>query len=192
MTPLVRRIIGEHRALIATLAIALLVNLLLYVLVVRPLALKSSGAADRAAAAATSKNAAQRELAQANALVTGKAQADEQLDAFYKHVLPSDMTAARRMTYASLPALARKAGVRYDARTTTVDTVDRNKRLEKMGIRMVLQGDYEGLRQFIYALETGPEFVVIDAVTLVEGTGDTTLHLTVDLSTYYRLPPNAS
>ena len=192
MTPLVRRIIGEHRALIATLAVALLVNLLLYVLVVRPLALKSSGAADRAAAAATSKNAAQRELAQANALVTGKAQADEQLDAFYKHVLPSDMTAARRMTYASLPALARKAGVRYDARTTTVDTVDRNKRLEKMGIRMVLQGDYEGLRQFIYALETGPEFVVIDAVTLVEGTGDTTLHLTVDLSTYYRLPPNAS
>ena len=192
MTPLVRRIIGEHRTLIATLAVALLVNLLLYVLVVRPLALKSSGAADRAAAAATSKNAAQRELAQANALVTGKAQADEQLDAFYKHVLPSDMTAARRMTYASLPALARKAGVRYDARTTTVDTVDRNKRLEKMGIRMVLQGDYEGLRQFIYALETGPEFVVIDAVTLVEGTGDTTLHLTVDLSTYYRLPPNAS
>ena len=192
MTPLVRRIIGEHRTLIATLAVALLVNLLLYVLVVRPLALKSSGAADRATAAATSKNAAQRELAQANALVTGKAQADEQLDAFYKHVLPSDMTAARRMTYASLPALARKAGVRYDARTTTVDTVDRNKRLEKMGIRMVLQGDYEGLRQFIYALETGPEFVVIDAVTLVEGTGDTTLHLTVDLSTYYRLPPNAS
>ena len=36
------------------------------------------------------------------------------------------------------------------------------------------------------------EFVVIDAVTLVEGQGDEPLHLTVDLSTYYRLPPNAS
>jgi hypothetical protein len=192
MTPLVQRVVREHRAVIATLGVALLANVLLYVLVVRPLALKSTGAADRAAAAATAKSAAERELAQADALVKGKAQADEQLDAFYKHVLPSDMTAARRMTYASLPALARKAGVRYDARTTTVESVGKNGRLEKMGIRMVLEGDYDGLRQFIYALETGPEFVVIDAVTLVEGNGDEPLHLTVDMSTYYRLGSNGN
>ena len=192
MTPLVRRILAEHRGMIATLAIVLVANLLAYVLVVRPLALKSSGAADRAAAAETARNAAQRELAQADALVKGKAQADEELDAFYKHVLPSDMTSARRMTYASLPALARKAGVKYDARTTTVESVDRDGRLEKMGIRMVLEGDYDGLRQFIYALEVGSEFVVIDAVTLVEGNGNEPLHLTVDLSTYYRLPTHAS
>ncbi|MEQ1910853.1 MAG: GspMb/PilO family protein [Vicinamibacterales bacterium] len=192
MTPLLRRVIAEHRGLFAVVGLALLANLLAYVLVVRPLALKSSGAADRAVAAATARGAAERELAQADALVKGKAQADQQLDAFYKNVLPSNMTAARRMTYASLPSLARKAGVRYDARTTTVEALDRDGRLEKMGIRMVLQGDYDGLRQFIYALETGPEFVVIDGVTLVEGQGDEPLHLTVDLSTYYRLPPNAS
>ena len=192
MTPLLRRIIAEHRGLFAIVGLALLANVLAYVLVVRPLALKSSGAADRAAAATASRSAAERELGQADALVKGKAQADQQLDAFYKNVLPSNMTAARRMTYASLPTLARKAGVHYDARTTTVEAVDRDGRLEKMGIRMVLQGDYDGLRQFIYALETGPEFVVIDAVTLVEGQGDEPLHLTVDLSTYYRLPPNAS
>ena len=192
MTPLLRRIIAEHRGLFAIVGLALLANVLAYLLVVRPLALKSSGAADRAAAAATARTAAERELAQADALVKGKAQADQQLDAFYKNVLPSSMTAARRMTYASLPTLARKAGVRYDARTTTVEALDRDGRLEKMGIRMVLQGDYDGLRQFIYALETGPEFVVIDAVTLVEGQGDEPLHLTVDMSTYYRLPPYAS
>jgi len=193
MTPLARRIFAEHRGIIGILAVALVANVLAYVLVVRPLALKSTGAADRAAAAAAARLAAERELSQADALVKGKAQADEQLDAFYKHVLPSDMTAARRMTYASLPALARKAGVRYDARTTTVDAVDRAGRLEKMSIRMVLEGDYDGLRQFIYSLETGSDFVVIDAVTLVEGTtGDAPLHLTVDMSTYYRLGPNVS
>ena len=32
---------------------------------------------------------------------------------------------------------------------------------------MVLQGDYENLRQFIYELESAPEFVIIDDVTLV-------------------------
>lgn len=192
MTPLLRRAIAEHRGLVAVLGFALLANVFAYVLVVRPLALKSTGAADRAAAAATSRSAAERELKQADELVKGKAEADQELDAFYKKVLPSNLTAARRMTYASLPSLARKAGVRYDARTTTVESVDRDARLEKMGIHMVLQGDYDGLRQFIYALEVGPEFVVIDAVTLVESQGDEALHLTIDLSTYYRLPPNAS
>jgi hypothetical protein len=34
--------------------------------------------------------------------------------------------------------------------------------------------------------------VIIDDVTLVEGSGDEPLRLTIDLSTYYRLPPNAS
>ena len=35
-----------------------------------------------------------------------------------------------------------------------------------MTIRMVLQGDYENLRQFIFELESAPEFVIIDDVTL--------------------------
>lgn len=192
MTPLAKRVIGENRSAIVIVALALLVNVLAYVLAVRPLAVKSTGAADRAAAAATNLQAAERELAQADALVKGKARADEELDAFYKKVLPSDMTSARRMTYASLPALARKTGVRYETRTTTVDPGDRAGRLEKMSIRMVLEGDYDNLRQFIYALEVAPEFVIIDDVTLVEGFGDQSLRLTIDLSTYYRLTSNAS
>ena len=31
-----------------------------------------------------------------------------------------------------------------------------------MAIRMVLQGEYESLRQFVFALESAPEFVIID------------------------------
>ena len=192
MTPLVRRVVTENRGLLVTLSVALAANVLAYLLVVRPLEMKSSGAADRAAAAALSLGGAERELAQADALVKSKARADEELDAFYKNVLPSDMTAARRMTYAGLPALARKAGVRYEARTTRVERVAHDGDLERMMIRMVLQGDYASLRQFIYALEVAPEFVILDAVTLVEEQGETPLRLTIDVSTYYRLAPNAS
>lgn len=192
MTPLMRRVMAENRGIVTTLAVALAANVLAYFLIVRPLEAKSTGAADRAAAAANTLSAAERELAQADALVTGKARADEELDAFYKKVLPADLTAARRMTYASLPALARKAGVRYEARTTSVEAVDRDRHLERMAIRMVLQGEYDNLRQFIYALESAPEFVIIDDVVLVEGTGDEPLRLTIDLSTYYRVTPNAS
>jgi hypothetical protein len=192
MTALTRRALSEHRTLATALAVALLANVLVYLLVVRPLALKSSGAADRAASAANTLRAAERELAQADALVKGKSRADEELDAFYKKILPADMTAARRMTYASLPALARRTGVRFEARTTNVAPVDQNGHLERMAIRMILQGEYDNLRQFIYALESAPEFVIIDDVVLVEASGDEPLRLTIDLSTYYRMTPNAS
>lgn len=192
MTPLLRRVLAENRTLTIALSVALLANVLAYVLVVRPLAVKSTGAADRAAAAARTLQAAQRETAQADALVKGKARADDELAAFYRKVLPTDMTAARRMTYASLPALARRTGVRYEARTTTVEQVGRDANLERMAIRMVLQGDYENLRQFIYALEVAPEFVIIDDVVLDESQGDEALRLTIDLSTYYRPVPHAS
>jgi hypothetical protein len=192
MNPLLRRVIVENRGLIVLLALALAANVLVYVLAVRPLEAKSTGAADRATAATNALRAAEQELAQAEGLVKGKAEADQELDAFYKKVLPANMTAARRMTYASLPALARRTGVRYDARSTSVEPVDQDGRLERMVIRMILEGDYDSLRQFIFALESAPEFVIIDDVTLVEGEGDEPLRLTLDLSTYYRLGPNAS
>ena len=150
MTPLARRIFAEHRNVIAILAIALVVNAFAYVLVVRPLALLSRPVPPIEPPPRDGL-AAERELAQADALVKGKAQADEQPMRSTNTMLPADMTAARRMTYASFAALARKAGVRYDARTTTVDAVDRAGRLEKMSIQMVLEGDYDGLRQFIYS-----------------------------------------
>jgi uncharacterized protein YecT (DUF1311 family) len=192
MTPLVKRILAEKRALVIPLAVALVANVLAYFIVVRPLAVKSAGAADRATAAANALKAAETDMALARGLVSGKSRADQELNAFYQQVLPADQTAARRMTYASLPALARKTNVRYDARTTTVEEITADKRLGHMAIRMVLQGDYESLRQFIYELEISHEFVIIDDVTLAERTRDEALTLTLNLSTYYRVRPNGA
>jgi hypothetical protein len=186
MTPLLTRVLQEKRRLIVPLVAALALNLLAYVIVVRPLAATANGAAARAAAAAKTRQAAEQELVEAQALVTSKAQADEELAAFYQQVLPADVTAARRMTYASLPALARNTHVRYDARTTTVDENAPHTRLGHMTIRMVLQGDYQDIRRFIYQLESAPEFVIIDGLTMVDSASDGAQTLTIDLSTYYR------
>lgn len=191
-TPMFRRIVRERRSAIIPLAVALGLNLLAYVIVVRPLQAKSAGAADRAAAAADNRQAAEKELALARALVSGKTEADNELSAFYQRVLPADLTAARRMTYASLPALARRTNVRYEARTTTVDDMDRESRLGHMRIRMVLQGDYRDIRRFIYQLESSPEFVILDSLTLTQSTADEPQTLTIDLSTYFRLGSGGS
>jgi hypothetical protein len=190
MNPLLRRAVIENRTLVVPLAVALVVNVLAYFVIVRPLAVKSTSASDRAAEAGRALQAAEKVNQAARGLVSGKAEADEELAAFYQKVLPPDLAAARRITYAGLPALARKARVRYEGRTTNVESVDKEKHLSKMTIRMVLQGEYERLREFIYELERSPEFLIIDDVSLVEGKGNEPLTLTINLSTYYRARPN--
>jgi Tfp pilus assembly protein PilO len=185
MTPLLRRIIVEKRALIVPLLVGLAANGLAYFLVVRPLEVKSAGAADRARQSGIALAAAEKDVALARSLVSGKSEADQELSAFYEKVLPADVTAARRVTYASLPELAKKTGVRYDARTTSVEP-DPNTKLRRMTIKMVLQGEYRNIRQFIYALETAPEFIIIDDLTISERLANDPQRLTIDLSTYFR------
>ena len=192
MNALLRRVVAEHRSLVLTLVVALVANVAAYVLVVHPREVKSAGAADRAAAAADAVRAAELELATARGLVEGKSRADEELNAFYQKVLPVDLSAARRMTYASLPALARKTNVRYEQRRSSVEEVHDEARLGRLAIRMVLQCEYESFRDFIFQLESAPEFVIIDDVTLTEGTANQPLTLTIDLSTYFRLRPNGA
>lgn len=186
MTPLWKRILADKRAILAPLAIGFIANVLAYVLVVRPLGVRSAGAADRAAAAAIALRAAEKDLAVAKDLVSGKAAADQELSAFYEQVLPADLVTARRMTYASLPALARKADVRYETRTTALEERKRDERLRRMSIRMVLQGDYKDLCQFIYEVESAQEFIIIDDVSLAESVADEPLTMTINLSTYFR------
>ena len=50
----------------------------------------------------------------------------------------------------------------------------------------MLQGDYESFRQFIYALESAPQFVIIDDVTLAQT--DPTKPLTLIARAVHLLP----
>jgi len=192
MNELVRRIAAEKRAIHLPLVVALVANLAAYGLVVRPRGIKSAGAADRASAAAVELRAAEQDLATARALVEGKSKAEEELNAFYEKVLPANLVAARRMTYSSLPTLARKTNVTYEQRRTSVDEPDDDARLGHLNIRMGLACDYESFREFIYQLESAPEFVIIDDVTLTESNSGEPLALTINLSTYFRLRPNGA
>lgn len=189
---LARRIITERRSVFVPLALALAINFAIYLLVVAPLGVKSASARDRAAAAAASLRAAEQEQAAARARVAGKARAEQELGVFYQKVLPADMSAARRLTFTSIPTLARQANVRYEGRQTQDETTRGTEGLGHLKIRMTLQGDYQNLRQFIYALETSPEFVILDDVTLTQAEADKPLMLALELSVYYRRGSNGA
>ena len=87
-------------------------------------------------------------------------------------MLPPSLDAARRLTYAKLPALARKANVKFEERRSDVDQQQqrqKNTRLGRLQTRIVLEGDYESLRQLLYELETHAGFLIIDDVALTQG-----------------------
>ena len=190
---LLRRIAAEKRGLIMPLVIALLLNIGVYALVVYPLGVKSANAADRAAQAAEARQAAEQDMASAEALVTGKARADQELNTFYSKVLPSSLDEARRMTYARLPALAKKAGMRFIERRSDLDQQsDKDSQLGRVRSRMMLEGSYDNARQFLYELETTQEFIIVDDVSLGQADADKPVAVTLDVSTYYRLGRNGA
>ena len=193
---LLKRILVEKRSAVIPLALALVANLAVYLFVVHPLETKSASSADRAAAAERSLRDAQREYAAANNLITGKSRADEELTTFYQRVLPADFAAAQDMTYAWVPTLARKANVQQLSRHQEPEERDREEgkglQLGRLKMRVILQGEYESIRQFIYELETAPQFVIIDDVSLMQAEANKPLTLTLELSTYYRRGANGT
>ena len=189
---LLKRVVADKRPMVMPLVIALVANVAVYVLAVYPLGNRQAGVQGRADAAAAARLAAEAELANARALVEGKSRAEEELSTFYDKVLPADLSAARRMTYASLPRLARKTDVTFLGRSTELEQRTDDSRLGYLQIRMVLEGDYESIRQFIHELESAQEFIIIDDVTLAQNDPARPLALTLMLSAYYRLGPNGA
>jgi len=186
-----KRIFREKRGVLLTLGVALLINLLVYAVVVYPLGVRSATAVDRAASAARAREAADRDMAAATALVAGKTSAEKELATFYQEVLPPNLDAARRLTYARLPVLARKANVKFEERRSDFDQQrQKSSRLGRLQTRIVLEGDYESLRQLLYELETTPEFLIVDDVSLAQNEQTKPLTLTLEVSTYYRVGTN--
>ena len=186
-----KRILVEKRVWLIPLALGIVANIAVYLLVVYPLAVKSAGAEDRAAAATQALQAAERDLAGARNLVAGKTRAEQELSTFYDKVLPTDLPSARRLTYATLPAVARKSNVKFVDRRSDVEPIKKDSQLGIFRIDTRWQGDYESLRRFIYELESAPAFVIIDNVALAQSDPGKPLELALKLSTYYRLRAHA-
>jgi hypothetical protein len=179
-----RRILVEKRAAIIPLALGVLGNIAAYVLWVYPLGVKSAGAADRATMAALGVQNAEREFTAAKALVSGKARAEE--------VLPADMGSALRLTYTTLPAIARKVNVRFVSRKIDTDPPKKDARLGVLKTHTQWTSDYESFRRFIFDVESAPAFVIIDEVTISQQDPAKPLSVTLSMSTYYRLGANGN
>ena len=189
---LLKRILAEKRVWVIPLAVGILANIAVYLFVVYPLGVKSAGAENRAAAAAQSLQAAERDFAAARNLVTGKIRAEQELATFYDKVLPADLAAARRLTYATLPKLAEKSNVKFIDRRMAVEPLKKDAQLGTLKIETEWQGDYESLRRFIFELERAPAFVIIDDVSLSQVEVNKPLTMSLQLSTYYRLGTNGN
>ena len=184
--PLLRRAIAERRRLVVGLAVACAANALVYALVVYPLSQRVANIEQRDLAAEQALAKALAEHTQASGTLNGKARAANELATFYRDVLPQDLAGARRLTSLRLARLARNSNLQYE-RASYEPTVETGSTLTRLQIRMVLSGSYADIRDFIYHLETAPEFVVIDNVQLAEGSDQSgSLVVTLDLSTYYR------
>lgn len=187
-----RRALTEKRALILPIAIALLVNVALYAVVVYPLSKKVAGGEQQAEAATAALNAARRDYEAARATVAGKAQADQELRKFYKDVLPPDVNAARRITFLRIEQLAQQCNLRVERQTSNPQS-QRESQLTKYSYRASLSGEYRNIRRFVHELETAPEFLVLENVELSQSeVADRALNVSVEIATYYRSDANGN
>lgn len=181
------RVLAEHRRWLWPVGIVLAINVIVLGFVVLPLRQTVENSAARAAASEQSLREAAAELKDAEATRDGQTQASADLDKFYAEVLPPNMATARRVTHVKMAQLARSHGVEFGRGAATPQEL-RDSTLERLQVNYELSGEWDDIRQMIYEIETGPDFVVIDNVHLAEGSGgDAPLSLTLDLSTYYRI-----
>jgi Tfp pilus assembly protein PilO len=183
---LFQRVLQEHRRTVYLLVAAFVANLLLYAFVVYPLEQRVANVEQSKAGAERALAAAQTEHAKASGTLTGKDRAAKELASFYSTVLAQDMTGARRLTYGRMRRLAEQSHLSYD-RGKYEPVTERGSNLTKFKAGIELEGSWADIRMFIHAIETAPEFVVIDNLQLSEaGQGSTTLRVIVELSTYFR------
>jgi Tfp pilus assembly protein PilO len=187
---LTRRVFEEKRGLFYPLLAVLALNAVLFAVVVYPLSSKVANAEQEAQSADLALVAARRDFDSARSTVAGRAAADAELKKFYETVLPADQSAARRIAFVNIYQLAQKSNVKYrDA--TLDDQQDRDSALGKLTSTVVLSGQYRDIRRFVHALETSPEFVILENVALAQGSaGASELNLTVKVTTYFQAGGN--
>ena len=183
-----QRALTEKRNILLPLLVGIIANIVLYVVVVFPLGhqVVSTEREERAAREQLVK--ARQDFSSAKATVTGKEQADAALQKFYKDVLPSDQSVARRLTFTKLAELAKQANVKLDHGTNET-TREKGSSLSKLTTRYTLTGNYPDVRRFIYSLETAPEFIVLENIGL-SSSADTQaargVAMSLEIATYFR------
>jgi hypothetical protein len=186
---LARRVFAENRTPIIWLGALLAVNLLVYGFGVYPLSQRVANVAERNETAARALAAARLENGQAAGALTGKDQAVTKLAKFYTEVLPRDLATARQQTHLRLAQMARTHNLRY-GRAESEPVLGKDSKLTQLKVELNLGGSYAGVRSFLHSLETAPQFIVIDNVTLAESQeSEDRVDVTLQVSTYFRSAP---
>ncbi len=182
---LLGRVIVEKRAALVPIALAIIGNLAAYGLVGYPLQARVASGEARVRHGEGAERAAERDLGGARATREGMQTAEVRLQDFYHRALPASLSAARKAAYVRLAQLAAESNLRYERQAVDQER-EKNSHLAKLKLTIVLDGSYQDVRRFIHAIETAPEFLVIDNVTLMlreEATAP--LVLTLAVSTYF-------
>ncbi|BCS33338.1 hypothetical protein TBR22_A25650 [Luteitalea sp. TBR-22] len=181
------RILADRRLLVGGLGVLAVANLVGLLLVVGPLRARVQGLTQRATAASLAATTAGRELADARQTSAGSVKAATDLQRFYTQVLPANQAAARQVTFVRLAQLAREADLSYDHRSFDQDQVDKDSTLVRATLKMNVYGTYRNLRQFLYRLETGPDFIVVREVGVVQSDDQAEpLEAALTLSTFFK------
>jgi len=187
-----KRILQENRRVTIPVVAGLVLNLALYAGVVFPLAARARSEQAQAQSAEQQLLAAQREEIDARNMAQGRDRTDAALKAFYKDVLPSSFAQARGATFLRLSQLAEQHNLTQADRQADRE-FEKDSTLARMRISMSLRGDWNDIRQFIYQVESGRDFIVIDSVALRQGSQPGgPLVLDLNLSTYYRVGPDGT
>ena len=181
------RVLREQQRWLIPLAAIIVINLGVLIGVVLPMARSVDAGGRRSTTAARALADASKDLKDAQAARDGQAQATTDLDKFYSQVLPADVATARRITHVKLSQMARAHEVQFERSMANIEPV-KESQLERLAMTYDLAGNWDDIRQFIYEIETGSEFIVIDNVVLAEGAdGNSPLSLRLDVSTYFRV-----
>lgn len=184
------RVIADHRRWLVPVGAVLAINIVVLVAVVMPMRRSVATGTEQANASIAALGAAIADLKDAEATRDGQVDASKDLIRFYGEVLPANFASARRLTQLKLAQMAQAHDVRYKSGGSATESL-RDSTLDRLRVECSLEGDWDDIRQLIYEIETGPDFIVIDNVALTEGAGGSApLALTLAISTYYRVAGN--
>ena len=182
---LLQRILTEKRWAITVVTVSIVIDLALYALAVLPWSVAVTNARQRVVIANSSLIAAEQARAGAQATVDGKLEADQELQNFYKEILPTDLSEARGITFARLEQAASRNNLVMERRSSSTDH-EAGSRLARLQMTMFLKGDYRDMRGFLSDLEASDDFIVIEEISLAQdNASENTEALTLGLATYF-------
>jgi Tfp pilus assembly protein PilO len=160
-----RRVISERRMVVVPLLAALVINLLVFGLAVVPLSRSVISDENRAQDVKLALANANRMARVASDTKISQQRAGEELKKFYADVLPATMGAARALLYVEIAKLASETGVQHQTSVFEREEVE-DSQLTRYHTDVSLTGEYAGIRQFLYHLETSERFFVVESVKL--------------------------